>query len=109
MNSLIVKKRTLNQISKKRFDEEYNKMKDSLKWKLKCTGRVVEDTIYECMSDFTSEQRSDAIIRKMSGRMRFEYEDFEVGKRYEGQSATKWLYESGLKTFKEVALGWGLN
>ncbi|CAG8471208.1 2286_t:CDS:10 [Diversispora eburnea] len=37
------------------FNKEYNKMKNHLKWKLKSTGRVVEDTLYECMSDFTSE------------------------------------------------------
>ncbi|CAJ0876178.1 5051_t:CDS:2 [Entrophospora sp. SA101] len=40
---------------KKTFDREYNKMKDNLKWKLKSTGRVVEDTLYECVPNFTSE------------------------------------------------------
>ncbi|CAG8640635.1 226_t:CDS:2, partial [Diversispora eburnea] len=40
---------------KESFDKEYDKMKDHLKWKLNCTGRVVEDILYECMSDFTSE------------------------------------------------------
>nr|CAG8506175.1 14904_t:CDS:2 [Entrophospora candida] len=40
---------------KKTFDKEFNKMKDNLKWKLKSTGRVVEDTLYECVPDFTSE------------------------------------------------------
>ncbi|CAG8621522.1 4564_t:CDS:2, partial [Diversispora eburnea] len=40
---------------KESFDKEYGKMKDHLKWKLSCTGRVVEDILYECMSDFTSE------------------------------------------------------
>ena len=41
---------------KKFFKEKYDKMEDSLKWKLKCTGHVVEDVLYECISDFTSEQ-----------------------------------------------------
>ncbi|CAG8548246.1 10741_t:CDS:10 [Cetraspora pellucida] len=36
---------------KKAFDKEYAKMKDHLKWKLQCTGRVVEDTLYEYVDD----------------------------------------------------------
>ena len=38
------------------FKEKYDKMDDDWKWKLSCTGRVVEDVIYECISDFTCEQ-----------------------------------------------------
>ncbi|CAG8681919.1 13622_t:CDS:2, partial [Funneliformis mosseae] len=37
------------------FSEKYNQMKDELKWKLQCTGRVVEDVLYESISNFTSE------------------------------------------------------
>lgn len=36
----------------KSFKEKYNKMKDSLKWKLKCTEYVIEDIIL----DFTFKQ-----------------------------------------------------
>lgn len=38
------------------FKEKYDKFDDDRKWKLSCTGRVVEDVIYECISDFTCEQ-----------------------------------------------------
>jgi hypothetical protein len=41
---------------KKSFKEKYDKMVDDWKWKLTCTGRVVEDVIYECISDFECEQ-----------------------------------------------------
>lgn len=47
---------TDNNALKKSFKEKYDKMEDDLKWKLSCTGRFVEDVIYENVSDFTSEQ-----------------------------------------------------
>jgi len=40
----------------KSFKEKYHQMKDEFKWKLQCSGRVVEDVLYECISDFTSEK-----------------------------------------------------
>ncbi|GES95070.1 hypothetical protein GLOIN_2v1785728 [Rhizophagus clarus] len=46
---------TNNYALKKSFKEKYDKMEDDLKWKLSCTGRFVEDVIYESVSDFTSE------------------------------------------------------
>ncbi|CAB4488738.1 unnamed protein product [Rhizophagus irregularis] len=39
----------------KSFKEKYNKMNDDLKWKLQCTGRVVEDVLFNSISNFTSE------------------------------------------------------
>ncbi|RGB24223.1 hypothetical protein C1646_773383 [Rhizophagus diaphanus] len=39
----------------KSFEEKYNKMNDDLKWKLQCTGRVVEDVLYNSIKNFTSE------------------------------------------------------
>jgi hypothetical protein len=41
---------------KNSFKEKYDKMNNDWKWQLSCTGRVVEDVIYECISDFTCEQ-----------------------------------------------------
>lgn len=40
----------------KSFKKKYNKMNDDLKWKLQCTGRVVEDVLFNSISNFTSEQ-----------------------------------------------------
>jgi hypothetical protein len=42
-------------------------------------------------------RRGDAIIRKCSCGIRHEFGGSEVGSHYEGQNATKWLNESGLK------------
>ncbi|POG62119.1 hypothetical protein GLOIN_2v1785728 [Rhizophagus irregularis DAOM 181602=DAOM 197198] len=39
----------------KSFKKKYNKMNDDLKWKLQCTGRVVEDVLFNSISNFTSE------------------------------------------------------
>nr|CAG8509678.1 8982_t:CDS:2 [Entrophospora candida] len=112
---------------KKTFDKEYNKMKDNLKWKLKSTGRVMEDTLYECVPDFTSEHLihsftidiDDPIIKgiffpqelqeieetnvkedpDLSSKLYGNLAHFcsEAGKYYKEQGATKWLYESRLK------------
>jgi hypothetical protein len=38
------------------FKEKYENMDDVLKWKLSCTGRVVEDVIYESISRLDYEQ-----------------------------------------------------
>jgi len=42
-------------------------------------------------------RRGDAIIRKCSGGIRYEFGGSEAGSYYKGQNATKWLNESGLK------------
>jgi len=42
-------------------------------------------------------RRGDAIIRKCSAGVRFEFGGSEVGSYYKGQNSTKWLNESGLK------------
>ena len=42
-------------------------------------------------------RKGDAIIRKLSGGMKLEFGGSEAGRHYEGQGATKWLHESGLK------------
>lgn len=42
-------------------------------------------------------RRGDAIIRKCSSGVKLEFGGSEAGRNYEGQNATKWLKESGLK------------
>ncbi|GBC28003.2 hypothetical protein GLOIN_2v1785728 [Rhizophagus irregularis DAOM 181602=DAOM 197198] len=86
----------------KSFKKKYNKMNDDLKWKLQCTGRVVEDVLFNSISNFTSEHLvhsftidindsmlkepscKNIIIRLFNMAIRTTYDDMQILMLFDG-------------------------
>ncbi|CAG8578678.1 2772_t:CDS:10, partial [Paraglomus occultum] len=96
--------------SKKSFVENYNQMKNELKWTLKSTGRVVEDVLYENISDFMSEHLvhsftidvDDPIIQEIFSSI--ELEEIELTNVKEEPDLSSELYKHLAKYYDKTTV-----